>query len=100
VLLANLVVMIIIAGIEIFAPRLTAQADERPEWLGLMDFAGLKPKLFASITAIAAIDLLESFVDIAAMDKSAVLWEILILLALVAAGGVLAWMDRLGAERH
>ncbi|HEX3953961.1 MAG TPA: YqhA family protein [Stellaceae bacterium] len=100
VLLANLVVMIIIAGIEIFAPAGVDPEHERPEWAGIVDFAALKPKLFSSIAAIAGIDLLESFINIEAVDKSAVLWEIVILVTFVLAGFLLAWMNRLMAGDH
>ena len=57
VLVANLVLMIISAAVEILAPSPSTASEERPEWVGIVDFAGLKPKLFASISAIAAIDL-------------------------------------------
>jgi uncharacterized protein (TIGR00645 family) len=102
VLIANLLLMIVGAGIEIFlpaAPAANAVDAERPEAAGVNEFAALKPKLFASIGAIAAIDLLESFVNIESVDKTAVLWEIVILLAFVVSGVLLAWMDRL-ADRH
>jgi len=99
-LLGNLVIMIIVAGIEIFAPTDPDPEHERPEWAGIMEFAGLKPKLFASISAIAAIDLLESFINIEAADKSAVAWEILILVTFVLAGAVLAWIDKIMHEKH
>jgi uncharacterized protein (TIGR00645 family) len=94
VLVANLLLMIISAGIEIFLPSAEV-AGERAPHFGIAEFAALKPKLFASISAIAAIDLLESFVNIESVDKSAVLWEILILLAFVVSGLLLAGMDRL-----
>lgn len=101
VLLGNLVIMITIAGIDIFAPHASGQnADARPEWAGVLGFAGLKPRLFASITAIAAIDLLESFVKIDAADKSDVLWEVVLLLTFVATGAVLTWMEKAGADHH
>ena len=92
VLIANLVVMFVGAGAEIFLP-----GDGKPA--GIVDIAALKPKFFASISAIAAIDLLESFINIGPADKSGVQWEILILLAFVVSGVLLAWMDRLAGER-
>jgi uncharacterized protein (TIGR00645 family) len=52
--------------------------------------------VFGSISAIAAIEVLESFINIESVDKQNVLWEILILLTLVVSGLLLAWMDRLG----
>jgi uncharacterized protein (TIGR00645 family) len=99
VLIANLVLMIIGGALEIFLPA-AGSDPERPEWAGLHDFAALKLKLFASISAIAAVDLLESFLNIDAANKGEVLWEILILLAFVVSGLILALMDRLGAERR
>ncbi len=97
VLVANLVVMLISAGVEIFLPR---DAEDGVSADRVVDFTAMKPKLFGAISAIAAIDLLESFINSDTMDKSSVLWEILMLLAFVVSGLLLAWMDRLGAERH
>jgi uncharacterized protein (TIGR00645 family) len=94
VFIANLVILIISAGLELFMPR-------RPDAEhSTLDFAILKVRVFASISAIAAIDLLESFVDIDRADKTGVLWQTVILLAFVVSGVLLAWMDRLSAARH
>ncbi len=98
VLVANLVIMIVATGVEIFLPKAAEGAP--PEATGFVDFAGIKLRLFGSISAIAAVDLLESFINIDPVDKKDVLWEILMLLAFVVSGVLLAWMDRLGAERH
>lgn len=97
VLVANLVLMLISAGVEIFLP---APLDDstRPEWAGLIDFAGIKVRLFAAITAIAAIDLLESFINVGPADKAGIVWDIAMLLAFAVAGVLLAWMDRLAAD--
>jgi len=97
VLVANLLVMLIGAGVAMYLPA--SLGDETPSAWGDIDVASLKLKLFASISAIAAIDLLESFVNIGATDKGDVMWEIAILLTFVAAGVMLAVMDRL-ADRH
>ncbi len=100
VLIANLVLMIIGAGVEIFLPAPAAVEDAAPEGLDIVDFSMLKLKLFASISAIAAIYLLERFINIHPMDKSDILWEILILISFVVSGVLLALMDRLGSERR
>jgi len=97
VLIANLVVMIIAAGVELVLPAAMHAADAASD---IVDIAALKPRLFASISAIAAIDLLESFINIGPADKSGILWEIAILLAFVVSGVLLAWMERLGPERR
>jgi len=100
VLIANLVVMIVAAAVELFLPMPAHQRYQDDRAADIVDIAALKPRLFASISAIAAIDLLESFINIDRADKSDVLWEIAILLAFVVSGVLLAWMERLGGERH
>ncbi len=99
VLIANLVVMIIAAGVEIFLPAPAHQRFVAEGGSETLDIAALKPRFFASISAIAAIDLLEAFVNVGEAGKSTVVWEIAILLAFVVSGVLLAWMERLGGER-
>jgi len=101
VLIANLVLIMISAGIG----TLGAMASEAEhagwvEFVGKVDFSGLKLKVVASLVAIAAVDLLESFVDIDAMNKTDLAWRLGILAAFVITGVLLAWMDRLVAEPH
>jgi uncharacterized protein (TIGR00645 family) len=99
-LIANLVVMIVGAAIEMLMPRPPAAEDTTSERLDIVDFGVIKLKLFASISAIAAIYLLERFISNHPVDDTELLWEILILLTFVVAGVLLAWMDRLTADRH
>jgi uncharacterized protein (TIGR00645 family) len=98
VLVANLVVMIIAAGVEIFLPASALDEGSRAS-AGVVDFAALKLKVLGSISAIAAIDLLENFLNIDSVHQAGVLLEIAMLLAFVLSGVLLAWMDRLTAER-
>jgi|SRR5579862_6769876 len=95
VLVANLVVMIIGAGVEIFLPSSAARNEGGS---AATSFAELKLKVFGSISAIVAIDLLENFLDIDSVHKADVLLEIAALLSFVLSGVLLAWMDRLAAE--
>src|SRR5712691_3198706 len=99
VLVANLVVMIIAAGVEIFLPA-SAPNEGGLASAGVVDFATLKLKVFASISAIAAIDLLENFLNIDSVHQAGVLLEIAMLLTFVLSGVLLAWMDRLAADRR
>lgn len=94
VFVGNLVVMIVGAAVEVFLPR----TDDDPDHLEALDFSGLKLRVFASLGAITAIHLLERVLNIDAVDKTAVLWEILILLSFIASGVLLALMDRLESE--
>lgn len=65
-LIANLVLIVLYTGYESFVSRLDIeQHEDRPAWLGKVDFSGLKLKLFASIVAISGIELLKTFMDVA-----------------------------------
>jgi len=97
VLVGNLVVIMTAAGVQALASSTVAEAGRR-DWMGKLDFSGLKSKILASIVAIAAIELLETYMNISSMDKTDVLWKILILLALVVSGVLLAWTDRLDSN--
>lgn len=62
-LVANLLIMVIFSGYENFVSKInTADSEDRPDWMGKVDFSGLKLKLIGSIVAISAIDLLKAFV--------------------------------------
>jgi uncharacterized protein (TIGR00645 family) len=101
VLLANLLLIMVFAGILTLGANVLV--ENHPNWsrfMGDVDFAGLKLKVLASLTAIAAVGLLESFIDIEKVSKSDVMWEIAILLAFVVSGVMLAWMDMLVARRQ
>jgi len=100
VLVANLVVMIIGAGVEIFLPSSSVADRAGQVPAGIVDFAALKLKVFASISAIAAIDLLENFLNIDSVHQAGVILEIAMLLTFVRSGVLLAWMDWLAAERQ
>ena len=100
ILLGNLILIILGAGVDCIVSQGTvADHLKRPQWMGKTDFAALKVKVIASIIAIAAVDLLETFLRIEAMNKADVLWMIVVFMAFVVAGVLLAWMDRI-AESH
>lgn len=61
-LVANLVLVVVLAGYEHFVSKIHIEDDEdRPSWLKSGNFSGLKLKLFASIIAISGIELLRAF---------------------------------------
>jgi uncharacterized protein (TIGR00645 family) len=63
-LVANLLLIVVLAGYENFVSRIdTRDHEDRPSWMGRIDFHGLKMKLFASIAAITAIELLKAFLS-------------------------------------
>jgi uncharacterized protein (TIGR00645 family) len=98
-LVANLVVIVMVSGWENFVGRLFVRKDETQlEWVGNLDFSTVKLKLVASVAAIAAIQLLETFVHIGQTPKQDAMWQLLILLGIGVTGVLLALMDRLGGE--
>jgi uncharacterized protein (TIGR00645 family) len=90
VLVANLVLVMISAGVGRF----------RPETMGRDSSSGLHLKAVALLIAIAAIDLLESFVGIGSVSKIDIEWRIAILATFVLTGILLAWMDRLATKSN
>ena len=98
-LAGNLLLTVIFAGYENFVSKIeTAQASkDRPDWMGTVDFGGLKLKLIASIVAISGIHLLKSFMKIAdkAVDDRQMFWLVVTHLTFVTSGVLLALMDRL-----
>jgi uncharacterized protein (TIGR00645 family) len=102
ILLGNLILIIIGAGVDTLASETAIEGRKRPEWMGKIDFSALKLKIIASIIAIAAVYLLEMFFTIDQQDKSDVLWSLMIFMSFVLAGVLLAWMDRIAgsSEQH
>jgi len=97
-LIANLVIIIIGAAVDMLMRR--GAGSETSTHSEDAAFGLIKLKLFASISAIAAIYLLERFINVHPVDATELLFEILILLTFVTSGVLLAWMDRLAADRH
>ena len=52
----NLVLIVMFSGYENFVSRIdTGDSEDRPQWMGTLDFSGMKMKLIGSIVAISAI---------------------------------------------
>lgn len=95
-LVANLLLIIIFSGYENFVSRIdTAGHEDRPAWMGKVDFSGLKVKLIGSIVAISAIELLKAFVNVAALTSEQLMWKVIIHVVLVSSGLLFAIMDRI-----
>jgi uncharacterized protein (TIGR00645 family) len=61
---ANLVLIVVFSGYENFVSKIdTGDNEDRPSWMGTLDFSGLKMKLIGSIVAISAISLLRAFMS-------------------------------------
>jgi uncharacterized protein (TIGR00645 family) len=102
-LTGNLLVVVMFAGYESFVSQLhIGQHEDRPGWLGTIDFADLKLKVIASIVAISAIALLRSFLLLGdpakGVDATRLRWMVLIQLTFVVSGVLLALMDWITAR--
>lgn len=101
-LAGNLLLIVIFSGYENFVSKIDTGSDEdRPDWLGTVDFSGLKMKLIASIVAISAIALLKAFMHLAegdAIDNLHMIWLVVIHFTFVVSGVMLALMDWLAAK--
>ena len=100
VLLGNLVLMIIFAGYENFVSKISIADDseDKPTWMGRVDFSELKLKLVASIVAISGINLLETFMDITDTPDREIYWMIVIHIVFIASGLLLALMDLVASK--
>ena len=99
-LIGNLVLMILFAGYENFVSKIGAARDseDKPAWMGKVDFSGLKLKLVASIVAISGINLLEAFMDLANYSDRDLRWQVIIHLVFIFSGLLLAAMDYIAAN--
>jgi uncharacterized protein (TIGR00645 family) len=96
VMVANLVLIIVFAGYEIFVSKInTSDHEDRPDWMGLVSFSDLKIKLMGTIVAISGIELLKTFVNIKAHDQSEIYLRIGLHLTFVVSGLLFAIMDKI-----
>ncbi len=64
-LAANLLLIVLFSGYESVVSKLDiGETSDRPDWMGTVDFGGMKLKLIASIVAISGIALLKNFMTI------------------------------------
>jgi len=99
-LIGNLVLMILFAGYENFVSKIGAAegSEDKPSWMGKVDFSGLKLKLISSIVAISGINLLEAFMSLKDHTDREIKWQIIIHLVFIASGVLLALMDWIASK--
>ena len=86
----NLLIIVIFSGYENFVSKMNINNHEdKPEWMGTVDFGGLKLKLVSSIVAISGIHLLKIFFGLENYTQNQVILFI---------GVLLAYMDSLTAK--
>lgn len=102
-LTANLVLIVVFSGYENFVSKIDPEGHpDWPEWMTQIDFAGLKQKLFASIVAISAVQVLKAFMRLGNMPDGAaasasdryLFWLVGIHVVFVLSGLALAWTDK------
>ena len=101
VLLGNLIIIVLFAGYENFVSKIKVaeDAEDRPHWMGHVDYSGLKIKLIGSLVAISVIELLKDFMKEGTFDAKREGWRIGIHMTFVVSGVLFALMD-LMADRH
>ena len=99
-LAGNLVIMIMFSGYENFVSRIdTGDSEDRPSWMGTLDFSGLKMKVIGSIVAISIISLLRAFMVLSlaagggAFDSTRLKWMLILHISFVTSGFMFAAMD-------
>ncbi len=103
-LAANLLLIVLFSGYENFVSKLDLEGEEdKPDWMGTVDFQGLKMKLIASIVAISGIHLLKRFMEIGVPTADEIFgdrelfWLITLHMTFIVSGVLLAIMDYLSA---
>ncbi|RLP77081.1 TIGR00645 family protein [Mycetocola tolaasinivorans] len=105
VMVANLLIMVIIGGYEIFVSRMRLDGHpDEPDWLSHVNANMLKLKLAVAIISISSIHLLKTFIEIGKLStdgrglgdtESAILWQVLIHLAFIVSAIALAVIDKM-----
>ena len=90
----NLLLIVIFSGYENFVSKIdVADHEDKPSWMGTVDFSGLKLKLISSIVAISGIHLLKLFFNLNNYTKEQITLFIAVHLTFVFSGVILAYMD-------
>ncbi|MDR1082249.1 MAG: TIGR00645 family protein [Coriobacteriales bacterium] len=104
-LLGNLLLIVVFSGYENFVSKINPAMDheDRPEWMGTLDFSGLKIKIVGSIVAISLVELLQDFIHMAeshSVDAEYEIWRVVLHLTFVISGTLFAVMDYVAEKRH
>ncbi len=98
-LTGSLIVIVIFSGYENFVSKIDpGVTDDWPEWMGKIDFSGLKLKLLSSIVAISAIQVLKAFMNVKNMPDRDLGWLVGIHLLFVVSGLLMALTDRVSGD--
>jgi uncharacterized protein (TIGR00645 family) len=101
-LVANLLIIVIFSGYENFVSKIDVDNHEdKPYWMGTVDYSGLKLKLIGSIVAISAIDLLKAFMHASTSEiltNTQMAWMVGIHATFIISGVLFAIMDKIAED--
>lgn len=98
-LTGSLIIIVIFSGYENFVSRIEADDHKDwPEWMGKIDFTGLKLKLVSSIVAISAIQVLKAFMNVGKVTDRELMWLVGIHMMFVVSGLLMALTDKWSVE--
>jgi uncharacterized protein (TIGR00645 family) len=97
----SLLIIVIFSGYENFVSKIDHSGHrDWPDWMGTIDFSGLKLKLLSSIVAISAIQLLKQFMSIQNVSEREIFWLVVVHVVFVVSSLLLALSDRISASGH
>lgn len=100
-LTGSLILIVIFSGYENFVSKIRhTDHEDWPEWMGKIDFSGLKLKLLSSIVAISAIQVLKAFMSLKTISDRDLAWYVGIHMMFVVSGILMAWTDKISGESH
>ncbi len=101
VMVANLLIMVIIGGYEIFVSKLNLDHHpDKPEWFSKVDSGMMKVKVALALVSISSIHLLRTFFSVSTMSNMAIMWQILIHLSLLVSVLTIALTNKLTTNKY
>lgn len=101
-LTGSLIVIVVFSGYENFVSRIDhSNHKDWPEWMGTIDFSGLKLKLLSSIVAISGVQLLKQFMSLKTVTpehERVLFWLVIIHVVFVVSSVLLALSDRISGH--
>jgi len=95
----SLLVIVIFSGYENFVSKIDhTHHRDWPEWMGTIDFTGLKLKLLSSIVAISAIQLLKQFMSLKTVTDREMFWYVVVHIVFVVSSVLLALSDKISGH--
>jgi uncharacterized protein (TIGR00645 family) len=99
VMIANLLIMVIVGGYEVFVSRLRlTEHPDHPEWLNEVNAGTMKIKLALALIGISSIHLLRTFMDPGTKTNMDIMWQVIIHATLLISALAIAVTNKLMAS--